>query len=245
MILCWSAKGGSGTTVVAATLALSLAERVDSPPAIRRSARHRHGAPLRSLSLPASTATPNPRQAWPHLIDLAGDVPMALGLPVDDGPGIYDWMASAVGTVDSLAALARQAGQRLRIVPAGNRAAAPDWERLAAAVGSSPVVIDCGTGAPPAALVSAARQSLLVTRACYMGLMRAIPLAAQATGVVLVREPGRHLGLDDIERSLGVPVVATIEFDPAIARCVDAGLALSRLPRSLKHLLPQAFDRAG
>lgn len=244
MILCWSAKGGSGTTVVAATLALSLAERID-PPSTRRSGRHRHGAPLRSLSPTPNASPPTARQTWPHLIDLAGDIPMALGMPASDGPGIYDWMASAIGTADSLAALAQSAGDRLRVVPAGHRNDAPNWERLATVVGSSPVVIDCGTGAPPDPLVQAARQSLLVTRACYMALMHALPLAGLATGVVLVREPGRHLGLDDIEHSLGVPVVATIDVDPLIARCVDAGLALSRLPRSLKHVLPQALERAG
>ena len=59
MFLCWSAKGGSGTTVVAAALALVLA-----------------------------------RQQPTTLVDLAGDIPAALGLPQPSGPGVADWLAS-------------------------------------------------------------------------------------------------------------------------------------------------------
>ena len=53
LITCWSVKGGSGTTVIATSLALLFAKR--------------QGA---------------------LLVDLAGDVPAALGLPDPDGPGI-------------------------------------------------------------------------------------------------------------------------------------------------------------
>ena len=56
-------------------------------------------------------------------------------------------------------------------------------------------------------------------------------------GVVLVAEPGRALRVPDIERTLGVPVVATISHDPAVARAVDAGLLAARLPRVLQREL--------
>ena len=34
---------------------------------------------------------------------------------------------------------------------------------------------------------------------------------------------------------LGVPIVATVLLDPAIARAVDAGLMLARLPAAFRH----------
>ena len=58
--VCWSPKGGSGTTVVAASLALVLAQR--------------EGGAL--------------------LVDLAGDVPAALGMPEPSGQGAVDWLAA-------------------------------------------------------------------------------------------------------------------------------------------------------
>lgn len=235
MILCWSAKGGSGTTVVACSLALSIAHRTESSwfPARRQQTR-------RLLHDAA-----RPPIDWPHLIDLAGDVPLVLGSPLGDGPGVFDWMASAIVATDSLWSLSQSAGPGLRFIPRGQAPDSPDWSRLADAVAGSPVIIDCGTGRPPEALLAVARHSLLVTRACYLSLARSMSLADAATGIVLVREPGRVLGLDDIERCLGRPVVSTIDVDPKIARAVDAGLAISRLPRTLTHLLPDALERAG
>ena len=74
-------------------------------------------------------------------------------------------------------------------------------------------------------------QALLVVRGCYVGIRRAIRSAARPSGLVLIREPGRALGADDVSAALGAPVVARIELDPAIARAVDAGLLLARLPQ--------------
>jgi hypothetical protein len=52
---------------------------------------------------------------------------------------------------------------------------------------------------------------------------------------VLVDEPGRALRARDIEASLRAPVVATVLLDPAIARAVDAGLLVARLPTGFRH----------
>ena len=57
------------------------------------------------------------------------------------------------------------------------------------------------------------------------------------TGVVLVDEPSRSLTRADVEAALGVPVVAVVQVDPAVARAVDAGLLASRLPRTLAREL--------
>ena len=81
---------------------------------------------------------------------------------------------------------------------------------------------------------------LLVTRACYLALTRAAEIDARPTGIVLVEEPGRCLRPSDIEASLGAPIVATALLDPAIARAVDSGLLVSRLPSAWRRQLRRA-----
>lgn len=215
MFVCWSAKGGSGTTVVAAALALVLSQR---HPAV--------------------------------LIDLGGDSPAALGTAEPNGPGIAEWLASPTADSAALSRLAVDATDALQLIPRGAAAFPPaddpQWGRLAAALGSmaATVVVDSGTGVPPAALHGAALQNLLVTRPCYLGLRRAIAAGLQPTGIVLVDEPGRALTARDVERSLNAPVVAHVHYDPAVARAVDAGLLASRLPRTLSHSLAQSVQLA-
>lgn len=207
MYLCWSAKGGSGTTVVSAALALVLS--------------HRHPA---------------------LLVDLAGDSPAALGLAEPSGPGVADWLASSTADAAALHRLAVTATDALQLLPRGTTAVGHD--RLAdlveALAGHVEVVIDAGTGVPPPALVAAATHNLLVTRPCYLALRRAVAMGVQPSGIVLVGEPGRALTARDVERSLGAPVVAELQYDPAVARAVDAGLLAARLPRSLVHSLRSA-----
>jgi len=211
MFLCWSAKGGSGTTVVAAALALVLSQR---RPAV--------------------------------LIDLGGDSPAALGLAEPQGPGVAEWFASATADGAALTRLAVDATEALQLVPRGVAPLPPpgdpQWARLVAAVTATglTVVVDSGNGPPPAALMSSATHSLLVTRPCYLSLRRAVATGLHPTGIVLIDEPGRALTARDVERSLGAPVVAELQYDPAVARAVDAGLLASRLPRSLAHSLKLA-----
>ncbi len=209
MFLCWSAKGGSGTTVVAAALALVLS-----------------------------------RQRPTLLVDLAGDAPAALGLPEPAGPGLVDWLASTTADAAALQRLAVPATDALQLLPRGSGSAsdAARWRDLAEALTAtaSTVVLDAGTGAPPAELFAVASHRLLVTRPCYLSLRRAVASGLQPTGIVLLDEPGRALAARDVERSLGAPVVAELAYDPAVARAVDAGLLASRLPRSLAHSLRSA-----
>jgi hypothetical protein len=81
-----------------------------------------------------------------------------------------------------------------------------------------------------------AHESLLVTRPCFLAVRRAARSPRRATGVVVVNEPGRTLSADDVGAALRLPVVATVEVDPAVARLVDAGLLTARMPRSLDPL---------
>ena len=207
MIVCWAAKGGSGTTVVSCAMALGSAR-----------------------SHPAT------------LVDLGGDCAIALGMNEPDGPGVVDWLASPTAGATELARLALTIRDDVQLLPRGD-GNPPDnqWPRLATALAAlDTVIVDTGTGCPPQALHEAAEQSLLIIRPCFMAIRRAQRLAIRPTGIVLVDEPGRALTSTDVERALGVGVVAEVRLDPAVARAVDAGLLIARLPRSLSLSLRTA-----
>jgi hypothetical protein len=201
--VCWSAKGGSGTTVVAAALAL--------------------GSTAHSL-----------------LVDLDGELPAALGVPEPSGQGLSDWFASDAPD-DSVLDLAVDVGGRTALIPRGPTAIprdSPRWATLRDVLGatSADVVVDAGCGVPPAELVEGTARSLLVTRACYLSLVRASRLP-RPDGVVLVVEPGRSLGAADVASAVGAPVIARVAVDPAIARAVDAGLLAAKLPHGMLKAL--------
>ncbi len=201
--LCWAAKGGSGTSVVAAAMAL---------------------------------VSPEPTL----LIDLGGDLPTVLGLPEPDGPGVHDWLRSEAAP-PRLSNLEVEVDGQTTLLPAGHIAPAEPtrWAQLATWLGRERrlVIIDAGSRPPSPALFDTSDQALLVTRPCYLALRSAIRQTRRPTGVILIEEPGRSLRRNDIEASLGCPVVASILCDPAIARAVDAGLLVSRLPAGLRRQL--------
>ena len=210
-VLCWSVKGGSGTTVVACSLALSLA------------AESADGA---------------------LLVDLAGDVPSVLGVPDPGGPGVQGWLhASPDVGAGVLTSLESDCGGGLTLLPAGDADPTPPsstrWNALGTwlAADTRSVVIDCGNSSPHRGLRGHADSSLLITRLCFLALRRASGVGDLATGVVVVAEPGRALSTSGVARVVGAPVVAEIPTDPSVARSVDAGLLLGRLPASLRRPL--------
>lgn len=214
-VSCWSAKGGSGTTVVSVALALVLA-------------RSDRGEVL--------------------LADLAGDVPAVLGIAEPTGPGITDWLAAGAEVpADGLARIELSAAPNLGVLPRGCGPLEPlDRVEVLAAMlaGESRVVVaDVGCIAASDAapiLAAGATQSLLVTRPCYLSLRRAVATPIRPSGLVVVSEAGRALSALDVESVVGVPVVAEVPSDPAVARAVDAGLLAHRLPRGLERALRRA-----
>lgn len=220
LISCWSAKGGAGTTVVAAALALTLARSRPS------------GALLADFGGDAAAVLGVPEPDGPGIRDWlrAGPraTPDSLGrLEVDVGPGL---------------ALLPQGGPAIDPSRPGPASAdpVPVIGPLLAA-DARDVVADCGTLLGPegwdqgvrALVATAAPTSLLVTRPCYVALRRALRCPIRPTGVVVVREPGRALGPAEVEDVVGVEVVACVEVDAAVARAVDAGILAARLPRAL------------
>lgn len=188
----------------------------------------------------AARALSSPRPTL--LVDLAGDASTVLGLTGADLPGVHDWLRSEAAP-SRLVRLEQGATSRLSVIAAGAHHPSVDasgrWVELARHLRaeSRDVIVDAGTGRPPGALLEVADERLLVTRQCYVALRHAVAQGVVPTGVVVVEEPGRALDRRDIEASLGVPVVATALLDPAIARAVDAGLLVSRLPATWRKQL--------
>jgi hypothetical protein len=206
LVSCWSSKGGAGTTVVAATLALVLGRsRAD-------------GALLADLAGDAPAAL---GLCDPDSPGLAGWLSAGPDVPPDALHRIEVRAADGVGL------LHRGTGPLLP-------ERADVLARLLAGDGRA-VVVDCGTDPTGAALTVAASatRSLFVTRACFLSLHRAVSLPLRPSGVVLITEPGRALGRTDVERTVGAPVVAEVAVDPQVSRAVDAGLLTTRLPRNL------------
>lgn len=214
LISCWSAKGGSGTTVVAASLALVLARR---------------------------------RPEGALLVDTRGDAPAVLGVTDPQGPGLADWLAAGADVpADGFARIEHVVAPGLTLVARGEGPLThPERAEVLSAMLAAErraVVVDCGRLDLEVTRVLAASSvhSLLVTRPCYLSLRRAVASPLQPSGLIVVDEPGRSLSPADVEAVLGVPVLADVPYDPAVARAVDAGLLVSHLPRGLERALRHA-----
>jgi len=206
-------KGGVGTSVVAASLALVLANDGVEPVT---------------------------------LVDLGGDQSALLGLPATPPQGVAHFLDSQAD-VDAFERIAVPVANRLQLITRGPGAGplpSSSSARLLSALTAmrGDVVVDCGSWGDPLALdiASAASHSLLVMRCCYLALRKAAACTTKPSTIVLVTEEGRALGSREVEDVLGVPVSAQIPWEPRIARAVDAGLLVSRLPRALERAIRNA-----
>ena len=216
MIVCWSVKGGVGTTLVASVLALALGRS--------------NGSAV--------------------LADLGGDSATVLGIDVDQSkPGLRQWLTSSSEVpLDATRRLTIEVMPELDLLPPGPVASpvvnAVQASRLREAFTGSNLVVDAGVprSDEATALIASATKSVLVMRACFLAIKRASQSDLRADGFVLIDEAGRSLDTRDVEDVLGVPNLATINWDASVARLVDAGRMKSRLPRSLRAL--QQFGEA-
>ena len=209
MIVCWSVKGGSGTTVVASTLALM------------RAAESQRGALLVDLAgdVPAVLGLAEP--SGPGISDWFAHCDLGSRMTLQ---------SIAIQATANLQIIAR--GSKQLDVD-------ENFIDLCAALKTFdlPIIVDAGCGLPSPDLLAHASSSLLVTRPCYLSLRRAAQLSVSPTGIVLINEAGRALGKHDVEAVIGAPVIAEIIFDAAIARAVDAGLLASRIPTIMSKQL--------
>lgn len=206
---CWSVKGGAGTSVVAAALALLLA-------------RSRSEALLVDVAGDAPAVLGVPEPTGPGLVDwlAAGPAVPADGLARLEVP-----------TRGGVAIVPRGRGDLVATAHAEVLAAVLAGD-------SRPVVVDCGRVVPGEAelarvLAASATRSFLVIRTCYLSLRRAASAPLRPSGLVVVHEAGRVLDVGDVEDVACADALATLPCDPAVARAVDAGELARRLPRSL------------
>jgi len=210
LIACWSVKGGVGTTVLAAGLALAadcppedpciLADLAGDLPAALGLAEP-SGPGLAEWSRAGSQVPPD------ALARLVTEVKPGVRL-LHRGRGAFDPSRARV-LIQLLAGLGRE------------------------------VVVDCGLvpGEVSDVVAAEADRSWLVTRPCLLGLRRASAAPVRPSGVVVVSEAGRALDGEDVSTVVGAPLVADLAVDPAVARAVDAGLLTSRLPRRFAEAL--------
>lgn len=214
LVTCWSAKGGSGTTVVATALSLLLARRLTSDVLLVDGGG----------DVPSALGLGEP--SGPGVLDWlatpdVGDDALAR-LEVDAGGGLR---VLPRGSAEGACGLGDLRGERL----------------LSALAPRPAVVVDAGPPSPLSfELAAGASVSLLVIRPCYLALRRALAAPVRPSAVVLIEEGKRSLDAIDIEDVLGVPVRAVVPWDESIARCVDAGLLGSRLPGPLVSALRAA-----
>ena len=209
MIVCWSVKGGSGTTVVASTIALM------------RAAESQRGALLVDLAGDVPAVLGLAESSGPGINDWFANC---------DHGSRMTLQSIAIQATANLQIIARGSKQLETNA---------NFSELCAALKSFdlPIIVDAGCGLPSPDLLANASSSLLVTRPCYLSLRRAAQLSVSPTGIVLINEAGRALGKHDVEAVIGAPVVAEIDFDAAIARAVDAGLLASRIPTIMSKQL--------
>ena len=207
LIGCWSPKGGSGTSVVAAALGLT------SPPALLVDLAGELDAVL-------GVAADGPGvTAW--LTAGAVPPPDALGrLEVPVATGVSLLAAGAEPRGREIVGHAPILAELLRA----------DGRLVVADVGSD-------VDAAGAELLRSADLRLCVVRSCYLAVRRLQQATTPMDGVVLVDEPGRALRPDDVAAAAGVPVLARVPWDPAICRAVDAGVLAARRPRVLERSL--------
>lgn len=95
------------------------------------------------------------------------------------------------------------------------------------------VVVDAGRLAEqPVGGPGGDRNYLVLRGPCYIALASVLAAGlAGFDGVVIVAEAQRSLTAADVADVLGLPVVATVNASPHVARTIDAGLLLSRLTR--------------
>jgi MinD-like ATPase involved in chromosome partitioning or flagellar assembly len=224
LVTLWSPKGGTGTSVVAAAIAI-------------HAARNLGAARLVDL-----------RGDLPAVLGLGADPETGVGDWLAAGPSAPTDALDRLGVEVGPGVRLVPRGRTPRVLEPV--AAAESGAALAVALRDGPLtVVDAGVPdtAASRALVEVSDLALMVVRECYLALRRAASssLTPRAFGLVVVQEPGRSLGPADVAQVLGRPVLARIPWRAAVARAVDAGVLPTRLPEPLDKAAAQVLRELG
>jgi hypothetical protein len=204
MIGCWSTKGGSGTTVISAALALTRAKSGEAVrlvdacgdlPAVLGISEP--DAPGLSDWFASSKATANDLAG--HFIPVAANVSLLPRGSFENVPLDRDALARLSRALQHLGGC---------------------------------TIVDFGRLVERLELQEHAIRSILVVRPCYLALRRASQ-SPKPDSIIVVEEPSRALRPRDVEQVIGARIMASVPIDPTIARCVDAGLLATQLPPRL------------
>ena len=208
LTVCWSPKGGSGASVVAAAVAVQSAAAGQATWLVDLDGDQR--------SILGVTA---------HDTDGLGDW---LASPADVPADALSAMAEPVG--ERLRLLARGRAAKTKWSPSRLELAGCVF-----AASAEHVVVDAGSGAEVCRWWPPSATAIVVVRACYLALRCLQAIGLGADRLVLIEEPGRALSRRDVAEAVG-DVALGVPWDPAVARAVDAGLLAQRMPRSLRAL---------
>lgn len=211
IIWCWSVKGGVGTSVVAAAIALRLAH---------------DGRDTTLVDLEGDQ---------PELLGLVRGA-----APSEPGIGDWVAAGEGV-PADAIGRLLEEVTRGLRLLRAGSMPpAGADPARLILALDvlarTGPVVVDAGLDPGRIrAELGEAHRSVCVLRSCFLAVSRAQRAAESIDHVILVTEPGRSLRSSDVAAAVGANRVDRIAWDPRVARTIDAGTIVGVLPMPLRR----------
>lgn len=203
LVICSTVKGGSGTSVVAASLAIA-ALRV-----------HPESTSLvvdLAGDQPAVLGLPEPAFGLTDWMAQRND------LRFEDAMGVHERL--------------HLVGRGRGLLPSSHHESWNDLrdELLERSRRGDTVVVDVGRGVLPCDFDDPALR-LLVVQPCYMALRRFVENRPDVDGTVVVCPPDRVLTVSDVATVTELPVLAQIPMHPDVARRVDAGLLRSRLPR--------------
>lgn len=217
LVVCWSPKGGSGTSVVTAALGIAAARGPESSPTIIVDLDGDMPS-IFGMAEPAIGVSEWISQPSTHELD---------DLLVESASNLHILPRGSAQLPDARSG----AWSRLGLELAGRSAS------------GTTVVVDGAYGPVPHSWEHHLTHSVLVVRPCYLALRRARTGASTFDTVVAVIEPNRVLTSDDIASVLGAPVAATIPVTSDIARRVDAGVLFQRPPAQLLATLSPLIDR--
>ena len=247
---CWSLKGGTGTTSLAAALALNLAREKQTEVLL--------------VDLAGDI---------PAVLGIQSSIPVGIGdwLSVEENLEVDSLKHLEYEVISGLQLLARGRAPLATL----SQVLTPDALVAEIAFQTSiysadfikhlatetrTVIVDCGNLWDESLNVrnqadcqqpdllfrrevaSKADISWVFTRSCYLSLRRMAGFYLHPDGLVFLKEAGRSLSKQDITEIIGTPVAFGVSIEPSVMTAIDSGLLSVRLPRRLERMLASVFS---